>query len=310
MTGSVQWSAWRCSLATPSKVALKHHSLNERTVLLIEIRDDQGTRWTEAAPLPGWSEDSLQENEMALAHLQKNTPAQALEQPLPMALSTAVGLLTIPPARQPIKSVESNALLLNDDDLNATLLGSSCVKMKVGQQSLTQDIQRIKDLLTRLSGNARLRLDANQSWTYDDVKQLSSALGDDPRIDYIEEPLQNELNYKRWSDISTLNFAHDERLATANFAPNVHCKALVIKPTILGWQRTLDYYHWAQQHNKAITLSSSFESKIALNLMNNLALHWQLNTEQGLATDQYFNNTMQTTGDLPLANLTHIERLL
>jgi len=319
VNSSLHWSAWRCALAMPSKLALKHHSLSNRQVLLLRLCDERGEHWTEAAPLPGWSTDSLNDNETALAQLKDKTPQQALKLNLPQALSTAMGLLTFPNTNKQSKPVESNYLLLNHADLTEAALHSRTVKIKVGQLDIEQDIQRISVLLKQLPTTVKIRLDSNQSWGYNEIEQLNKNFSHESRIDYIEEPLLPELNYQQWSQYSELAFAHDERLACKTFIPDPLCKALVVKPTILGWQRTLDCHQWALQHNKEVILSSSFESALGLNLLNNLALHWLQTNPQGLATEAFFDNpfdhyfsaqsSIENT-KLPLANLRNVDRIL
>ena len=276
---------------------------------MLRLRDEAGERWSEAAPLTGWSRDTLQDNMAALHLLAGVSLAQAMQRPLPPALSTALGLLSIPSTTGHAE-LAMNTLLLNGDVINEQRLASSCIKMKVGQQPIEHDIQRITAVLQQLPQTATLRLDANQSWGYADVQQLNIAFQHERRIDYIEEPLQPNLSYQHWSRISRIDFAHDERLAATEFQPSVNCSAMVIKPTLLGWQRTLVCHDWASKHHKPMVLSSSFESLIGLNLLKNLARYWQLTTIHGLATDHFFDNPLQRTGDLPLANVTNIERLL
>lgn len=307
------WSAWRATLSAPASLPLRHHSIEQRSVLLIRLVQDGVTAWAEASPLPGWSHDTLADNQAALTQLTARTPEQALTDNLPAALSSAVGLLTLPghELRQP--AVRSNTLLLDggEDTRAADQTADAVVlKVKVGRRPIEADIERLNSLLAATGPHTRLRLDANQSWTLDDVHSLMRAFGDETRIDYVEEPLLPELSYRLWPQQSHLRFAHDERLLATDFVPSPQCAALVLKPTILGWARTCQARQWALQHHKTIIVSSSFESRIGLNQLNNLALYWQLAEPQGLATAEFFDNPWDDSREPILNHLKAVERVL
>ncbi|WP_196158812.1 o-succinylbenzoate synthase [Reinekea sp. G2M2-21] len=313
---TARWSAWSATLALPKSVTLRHHSIEQRQVLLLCYQSANETLWTEAAPLPGWSCDTVVDNRAALPQIQGLTPQQALSVDLPPALSTAVGLLTLPNCARREPAVESNLLLLEDDDiLGETVInvGKRCYKVKVGRLPIDVDIARIQSLLAQSCEHICFRLDANQSWTYEDIHKLDVALGDEPRIAYVEEPLRPELSYQLWPSVTRLAFAHDERLRQPDFKPDPHCSALVIKPTLLGWSRTQDCNQIARQQGCSQVLSSSFESLVGLNLLNNLARHWQLSTVQGLATADFFQqqwHTPDAENPLPIAPVFDVEQVL
>lgn len=79
-----------------------------------------------------------------------------------------------------------------EDARNAVELGFEALKIKVGKDP-TLDIERVKAIAAAVSGNALLRLDANQGWT---PKQAVTALRElessGIELEFIEQPVRGD----------------------------------------------------------------------------------------------------------------------
>lgn len=90
-----------------------------------------------------------------------------------------------------------------------------CVKLKVGRADLATDLRRIEQVLALLPHAARLRLDANRSWSLAQATRLCARL-ETRRIEYLEEPLRPGLSYARWNEHIAVPFAWDETLRASS----------------------------------------------------------------------------------------------
>ena len=66
------------------------------------------------------------------------------------------------------------------------------VKLKVGIQPRYKEEKILHQVLKRLPENARLRLDANGGWNRDEAKKWVSHFLEEPRLEWIEQPLPVE----------------------------------------------------------------------------------------------------------------------
>ncbi len=204
---------------------LKNATITERSGCLIKLTSESGAvGWGEAAPLPGFSSESLDE---AIQQL-RNLAPRLIGSNAPMALVELTdgfhpGLCTHPHApsvqcalemavlnviaahgstslaqllhKRPASSIPLNRLITDDaTDCESTraLLqrGFSTIKMKVGRNPLAIDIARVHKVSDELADRAALRLDANRAWNFEDAIDFARSISD-RRIEYIEEPLSD-----------------------------------------------------------------------------------------------------------------------
>ncbi len=241
------------------------------TVLL---SDDQG-RWSEAAPLPGFSREELAD----LLALFPNRRADSLELAragthLP---SLAFALDGLADAEWPLAQVPVNALLSSRldgaelDQAARRLARSACraVKMKIGSGffSIEQEVQRTIRLRERLRPDQDMRLDANRAWDWEQAVAFAhgvDVLGEDA-IAYIEEPLADIGRLEEFTRVTKCRYALDETLAEdVTRARVVHgdfpsSAALVIKPTLLGRH---DQWRGLTALGKPLVMSGCFETGI------------------------------------------------
>ena len=89
--------------------------------------------------------------------------------------------------------------------------GYRSIKVKVGRQSLEQDISRVHTLKQHVAGRALLRLDGNRAWSTQAACRFGAAVGPEG-IDYIEEPLRDPGDHTRFWKQTGIRVGLDETL--------------------------------------------------------------------------------------------------
>jgi O-succinylbenzoate synthase len=184
-----------------------------------------------------------------------------------------------------------------------------CYKIKVGRQSVEDDIQMLFLLSKQIPQDTPIRLDANCAWTWDECHRFwKGIIPFSLNIEYIEEPLKNPLLYPNLH----IPFALDERLS--DFSDSLshlsYLRAIILKPSLLGFHACIDWMKKAKNLGISAVISSTFESSIGLYAYAQLAL-MQPNTHAGLATGSWFaedlisNRALATDGFLTISNPHH-----
>ncbi len=208
MTLRLQRRRFRFALLQPLRTAAGE--LRERCGWLLRLDDDQGAvGWGEVAPL---QPQQFMACEQALALLPDELPQAQLEavlRELPGALGFGLGAalaelqglvgaastqgwLTAP---APALLLPAGEAMLSALEAAAASMGGleSCTfKWKVATAPDGLERQLLEQLLQRLPPTARLRLDANGGWDRSTAEAWMQRLRDDPRLDWLEQPLAVE----------------------------------------------------------------------------------------------------------------------
>ena len=306
MTLTVSVVSTARTLPRPAQNARAQWSDREGCVITLE-RSDGVRGQGEAAPLPGFSPDSLQACRQALAALDPSAIAERLEPEqdligqlaresvrippqLPAARAALEGALldlwaraaSVPawallhPGNPRPTSRAVAALLLGEPEqalaqaLAARARGIMTFKFKIGRPgALTRELAAVQELRAQLGPSARLRLDANQALSLAEAKQSL------PRfaacgLEFIEEPCApHELDELREL---CLPCALDESLSTGA-RPEPGDPAVILKPTLLGGVSAC--FAWAQAAQAVgaqVVISHAFEGPLGLGLSAALAL--------------------------------------
>jgi o-succinylbenzoate synthase len=291
--------AYRLPLIRPLR--LGGHTIEDRAGLLLEWHRAQGrVTWSEIAPLPGFSRESLQEcvaqcreffADRSFRHLDEllRDLSDALAPSVRFGLESGCLQLSQPlPTPAPASSCR---LLGPTAPINPeALAGAACIKLKVGREEPDVDLDRIQQVLDTAGPNARLRLDANRSWSLEQAAVLCAAL-DARRIEYLEEPLRPGLSYQGWADRIGIPFAWDETLREEPAADldTPGLGALVLKPMLTGLTRTRDLVDQARARGIRVVLSAAYESNLSLDFYARLAALWGLEGPHGFDTFRPFS---------------------
>lgn len=260
---------------------------------------DGSVGWGDAAPLPGFSTETLDEGSRALdgaaSALVGRTldPHAVLTGPLAEALDAAgmpssarfaldLALAdlaaqatgrTLPHLLHPDPAVSlplAGLVLAGEDAANeaARLVaaGYRTLKLKVGRDTPEADAARVRAVRAAVREGVALRLDANRAWTPDQTRTFAATLGDTV-IEFLEEPVANpDALPGLWLDTG-LPLALDETLQRPGGAAHLRgwAAAAVLKPTLVGGvAATLRLAAQARAVGVRPILSAAFESGVGM----------------------------------------------
>ena len=194
-------NAYRFEVPLVKPLVLKGQTYTVRNGILLE-RDGQ---WAEASPLPGFSTETLDHVVAALRGEQENPPSlkfalHALECPLRFPMNVPWNFLALGNQKQILDQIEK-----------AKAVDCRVVKIKVGRDTVESDIVLIRNIHDRLPVGVRLRLDANQAWSFEEAVRFATGVGD-LDWEYIEEPLQDPFRLEQLYRETGCKFALDETL--------------------------------------------------------------------------------------------------
>ena len=196
----LQWRPF--GFALPRALATASGTLRQRRGWLLRLQGPQGALgWGEAAPLGG----RLEPVAAAIDALGSARSAQDLDAwlaagSLPPAVAFALGAalaeleglprrrwLAAPP---PAHLLPAGPAALDALDRSGLALGRvSVLKWKVAVLPDAQERQLLEQLLQRLPGSARLRLDANGGWDRATAAAWAERLAGEQRLQWLEQPL-------------------------------------------------------------------------------------------------------------------------
>lgn len=219
----------------------------------IAVCDETGrTGWGEAAPLPEIGTESFSDCEVGLNHMQSalsgqegDTVLKTLPTLLPScpavrcAIETAlVDLLgyqlNVQAASQVRLNVSAGTLCDLSSDRLSTLhsQGYQVIKLKVGVQSVEDEIKALETLHKKLPDGVCLRLDANGAWDFEQAERFLGGITG-LAVESLEEPLAHP-NEQAWIELQNqvpFVLAQDESLQNGFLSAT---RRVVLKPMALG----------------------------------------------------------------------------
>ncbi|WP_160064538.1 o-succinylbenzoate synthase [Psychromonas sp. L1A2] len=318
---NMQLSLYRFSLPFKHPLNFKGHHLTAREGLwLVSHQADGQCLIGEVCPLPGFSNETLEQcQQYLLGALQTASNLQeinihhfpllssvhfalfCLQQQIPWHKAENSDLVNL--TSVPLLQGDHAEILLRYQQLTCPAL----IKLKVGRFTVKEEVNLLKKLI-QLNPKIRFRLDANQQWTEQQYAQFLTLI-DSKYIDYIEEPTASLVSNINISKQFNVSIALDESLLNNVSIPTHDCvKALIIKPTLIGCpDRIEQLLQHAQQQQLSVSVSASFESPVAINQLQHLAIKWQqqYNVKVSLGLD-----TLHAFADKPSDIITQLESLL
>ncbi len=259
---------------------------SDRTSLILALTDRDGrTGLGEAAPLPGFSCESLAEARDELEvllqapHGEPNLRCASVRFAWDCARLDLLGQQSAQPAWARLspsvpERLECNALLTcrpsewRDAIESLIARGVRTVKLKIGFADVDLDahVDALRALDAALPAEVRLRLDANGAFAADDAARLREALPG-VRFEFIEDPVQASAlhtlsaNGMRWA---ADQLARDEPAVVARCSARDGLAALILKPTLLGSiPELLLATREAHARGVDVVLTHAFEGPIA-----------------------------------------------
>ncbi len=295
-------------LALSEPLTLKDATLHRRGGALIRLTADDGPEgWGEAAPLPGFSPESLDDATEQLRTIApslvgrempaslsrpRDTPFPELARLAPSArFGLEVALLNLSAASRakilpelltyrPGETISTNGLLSGSIEkvlADACSMGGDgyrAVKLKVGRRKVAEDVEIVRRVGEVFGDGGSLRLDANRAWDFGEALEFARGVSG-VRIEYVEEPLAEPWRLAELAGEWSLPVALDESLVGTlpeNLGGHPYVRAIVLKPTLLGgvW-RVLRLAERAKALGMASVVSSSYEGGVGTGALVALA---------------------------------------
>jgi O-succinylbenzoate synthase len=266
-----------------------------RRSVIVTLADADGQRGRgEAAPLPGWSRETLEDVVAALGRLEGPlAPGELDTRSLPPSLRFALdsALLELRAAERPAyaalvddvdltrmpKQLELQVLL---DDLEqaseraaqAFQDGARTFKVKIGRDGRASDEAALLLALRKLGRDVVIRADANGH--LGDAATLAPALAE-ARAEYVEDPCSPDGSLARWVGVPVAldaPVASDPARALGE-ARGLGARVVVLKPTLVGsLEESLRLAARARGRGLKVVLSHSLEGPVGLAALAHLAL--------------------------------------
>lgn len=213
----VRLEPYRLPFRRPLRTA--RGELAAREGVIVRVEADGAVGVGEAAPLPGFGGETLEE---AVAALEAWSPGGELPQPPSARHGAEQALLALEAARRgvtlaevlsprPRARVPLNALVVDvGQAVRAVEAGFRTLKLKVGFD-VDDDVRRARELRRTVGPGIALRLDANGGWTEGQARRAIEALAP-LGVEQIEEPVADLEAMARLR--GTIPLAVDERCAT------------------------------------------------------------------------------------------------
>lgn len=292
---------FRYAVPFTAPVPIGSRSVESRRGAVLCLRDDHGNEgWGEAAPLPGFSRETMPEMMEGLQRQARDLTGtqvrsngldgmfETLSSPLlpsvEFALESALADLVASVRDETVPRllgggrdvIRLNALVT---DLAANVdrtshqiqeAGYSAVKLKVGRHDLQWEASRVRAFSRALGEDVALRLDANRAWTVDEATSFAEMLGP-LALDYIEEPLKSPAELPRFVDRTGHPVALDEttrEIAPESLSAMEGVRAVVLKPMLLGGLRTVRRWSMgARESGIRPVFSASYEAGVGMRML-------------------------------------------
>ncbi|HDP34256.1 MAG TPA: o-succinylbenzoate synthase [Candidatus Hydrogenedentes bacterium] len=292
-------TCYRFRLPLTAPVPVPGGRVTERAGALLRIETDAPSQgWGEASPLPGFSGETLDEAVAISRAVAREKicgrPAGEIaeflqkESTLPpsvrFALESALHQIgdsehPSPPADAavmvPLCALAGGGAQTVQREVDAAVrAGYATVKIKVGRNSVMDDITMARALRRSFAGACRLRFDANRAWTFEDASRFCGSIADD-EVDYVEEPLADPTKLTSLYERCGVSFAVDETLqelsacmaGTGNdktSAREAALRAIVENARALVWKPTLGASpeNMSLKTDAPVVLSGAYESGI------------------------------------------------
>jgi len=231
-------------------------------------------RWANAAPLDGYSRESVRETGDALRScVAGRIPLSDVAERYASVRWAMAGWSmhgwapaesSIPLARLITGGTVDSIV---DQVAAAQRDGYRVVKIKVGGRVFDDDLLVARTVMREAPSGIKVRFDANRAWPVDQAVRFARAVASD-RLDYVEEPLADPSGYAAFEDQSETPWALDESLV---HVPDL-CRepwrrlvAYVLKPSLIGGLTDLlPLVEEARRFGRRIVVSALYESGVGI----------------------------------------------
>ncbi|NMB81972.1 MAG: o-succinylbenzoate synthase [Ignavibacteria bacterium] len=325
MIEEIKYKPFKVELTKPFQISTE--KISERTGFYLTIRDCSGNLGLgEISPLPGFSNESLQEAENDINNLINFFSEKEFEFNFTFNLELLSGRKIVPSAifgfeqalinlllqqNNPVvtnflSSIKKNLIEINSivdisepaETLNkvndAINTGYRTIKLKIGRKNFDEDLTIIDSIRNNIPEEIQLRLDPNGAWDVDtafiNLQKLSGY-----NIQYIEDPCTHPDCMLKLNSMSPIPIALDLCVNTmedlATHISSGKFKYIVVKPMLLGSiVKLIELIKVANSMHVNLIISSAFETVIGRSMLVLFAAMTNHHYAHGLATAGYFRN--------------------
>ncbi|MFA9489273.1 MULTISPECIES: o-succinylbenzoate synthase [unclassified Mannheimia] len=285
---------YRYQFPIQTGVVLRKKNLTEREGLLICLEENGEIAWGEIAPLPTFSEETLEQAANQAKNWLKGWRSGKKCSLVNLFPSVAFGLSCALAELHNMLGKQGNyqsAVLCYGDiakmqktfSQNEKRVG----KLKVGVDSEKEGEQA--NLLLSHFPNLQLRLDANRQWSLEQAVKFAEKISNEhkPRIQFIEEPCQTPELSRQFAEQTNIAIAWDETVREPHFVvkKEQNLTAIIIKPTLVGsLEKCVDLIQQAHSQDLMAVISSSLESSLGLTQLARIAQQYTPDSVPGLDT--------------------------
>jgi o-succinylbenzoate synthase len=299
------YSTYQRPFRQPLKTS--HGAWEIRAGIIIQLTDDLGrSQPGEIAPIPWFGSESIAQ---AAAWCQQigdhitTTQIHQIPDTLPacqFGFGSALTAFDFAPATTTDSTPAISTLLPSGAAAIAKIpaladRGYSTFKWKIGVLPIAEEVAIWKQLITALPATAKLRLDANGGLTYAQAEQWLEICSQEPRIEFIEQPLGVEAieQIQALAQKYSTPIALDESVATFPLIQAAYRQGwrgiYVIKPGIAGFPWRLAEF--IKQNQLDVVFSSVLETSVGRNAAFRLASGLQLTRSMGFGVDDWFSDS-------------------
>ena len=291
---------YRVPLTTPMEWGDRWHT--DREGLLLFRAGVEGGGWGEAAPLPGFSRESLSDIIQVLQGGEFSMASCPSSLVCAMEMAELSNNEEVMPSRIPVCALlagTTETILTRARE--AVAEGFTALKLKVGRQKLESDIRLVAQIRRIIGSSIALRLDANRAWTCAEAHTFAAGI-EGCGVEFVEEPARNVQDLPQIA--RCMPVALDESLhgwVPEDLHQHTYVTALVIKPMLIGGIRAA--YRWAQEAARLhmpVVISATFETGVGMTALLHVAARVSSTVAHGLDTYRF----LQRDVCVPPLNLT------
>jgi len=179
---------------------------------------------------------------------------------------------------KPCRHIQINGLITRDEDITKQIeyflkMEYRTVKIKLGNQPIKSEIQKIHEVYGQIGNSLKIRIDANRSWSVVQAEELYNNI-ESKSLEYIEEPLQDAENLMELFQSTQMPIAIDESIKFLEKPAESYnwCRAIILKPALLGSIfKTNQLIKQAADQGIITVISDTFQSSIGITMLANLS---------------------------------------
>jgi O-succinylbenzoate synthase len=263
-----------------------------REGILLRLENSEGgVGWGDAAPLAGWSNETL--DDVIAAICSQKSEAQA-----PSALVCAIeaarcslqdyGIWSSTRDHLPLNAlVDGSFQEMLERAGSALARGCQCFKIKVAGISPEDLPSLLRSISAMANEQCRFRIDPNRAWEFETTLRVAEMLKEYP-VDYLEEPLRDFSKLPELIKICPLGIALDEtlrKISPSELPAFKGASALVLKPTLMGGFKVCrDFAEAGDALGMASVVSACYESGVGIYALGRFSLTLPRSVAAGLDT--------------------------